>query len=257
MKRNLSVLLFGVILLIAGFCYLGSIFFDYNFTIFFDGWWTMFIIVPSFISILSNGPRSFNIGALLVGIFLLLVQLNLIPSRYVGEFLFAAIILYIGIALVVRYIRGPKQKSTFAYSTNYVPNNGQGGATYDTANTTQTGNFKYANIDSNDFPSHTAVLSGVEVSCNSSNFQGARLSAILGGIEIDLRNVIITSDITIYATAVMGGVDIIAPQNVRIALNKTDILGGTDCKAFTQPSDANVPLVTFVTTAILGGIDIK
>lgn len=256
MKRNLSVLLFGVILLIAGFCYLGSIFFDYSFTIFFDGWWTMFIIVPAFISMLSNGPRSVNIGALLIGVFLLLVQLDFIPSRYLGEYLLALIILYIGVALIVRYIRGPKPIANFVY--NSPPNNAQNAGNYE-PNNAQTNNnsFKYSSIDSNDFPSHTAVLSGVEVSCNSVNFKGARLAAILGGVEIDLRNVIITSDITIYATAVLGGIDILAPQNVRIALNKTDILGGTDCKAQAMPSDANVPLVNFVTTSILGGIDIK
>lgn len=267
MKRNITGLLCGVIFVLAGLIYVGSILFDYNFTIFFHGWWTLFIIVPSFISILSNGPRGFSIGAFTVGVLLLLTQLGIIKDDYLGEFIFATIILSIGVSLIVHFVRGPK-KNYNSYNScnsgaNYNANvNGSTdpNATYQANNNdTQAGNNdnKQRGTDPQDFPNYTAILSGVDARCTSTNFQGARISAILGGADIDLRSVVITQDITIYVTAFMGGVDILAPQNVRINVTRTDILGGTTMKAMSQPSDANVPLVTFETSTIMGGIEIK
>lgn len=245
MKRNISTLLLGVIFLLAGFCYIGSIFLDFSFTLFFDGWWTMFIIIPAFISILSNGPRAFNSAAMLVGVFLLLTRLDIIPSGYTNEALVAGVVLYIGVVLITRFIR---PAPPINYYTYVPPVNGE--------SKPYTASPK-ATVDQQDFPTYTAILTGINSRCSSTNFQGARVAAILGGVDLDLRNVIITKDITIYVTAIMGGVDILAPQNIRIGLNNTDILGSTSCTAIAQPSDSNVPLVNFVTTTVMGGIEIK
>lgn len=258
MRRNVTGLLVGVLFALAGMCYVGSLFFDYNFTIFFDGWWTLFIIVPSFVSILSNGPRSFNIAALFVGVMLLLTQLKIIPSDK-GEIIIATVILYIGAILIIHFIRGPRKTinngHNYNINVNTNTNDTEGGANYQ--NTQNTGKqHKYRNSDVSDFPTYTAILTGIDSCCTSTNFEGARISAILGGADIDLRSTIITKDITIYVTAILGGVDILAPQNVRISVNNTDILGGTTCKAMSQASDAVVPLVTFITTTVMGGIDI-
>ena len=54
---------------------------------------------------------------------------------------------------------------------------------------------------------------------------------MLGGIDLDLRTAVIQRDITITLTAVLGGIDVFLPQNIRIQLIRNDVLGGTDCKA--------------------------
>ena len=251
MKRNVAGLLCGIIFLLGGLAYVGSIIFGYNFNIFFTGWWTLFIIIPSFISILSNGPRGFNIGSISIGIVLLLEQQNVISIEYLGKLIVAIVILCIGLSLIINFIRGPKKYNNPCNNgVNYNVNiNGQ-------PNQTQN-DTKQRNPDQQDFPNYTAVLSGVDARCTSNNFKGARISAVLGGADIDMRSVVITQDIVIYVTAFMGGVDILAPQNVRINVTRTDILGGTTSKAMSQPSDANVPMVTFETNTFMGGIDIK
>lgn len=278
MKRNIAPLLFGVVFILAGLGYVGGVLFDWNFTIFFDGWWTLFLIVPAFISILSNGPKAANFAILLIGGLLLLHAQGVIPDGKFGMIIGASVVLFIGIALVVRFIRGPKQQtippqSTYTYSTN----NPMGGTTtinvdpsgvnyqtdssnHTSANTTYTANTSsnknYAS-DTTSQPNYNAILSGVDARNTSTDFQGAKIAAILGGVDLDLRDAVVTHDITIYATAVMGGIDIFAPQNVRIIIEKTDILGGTSCKAFSAPPDANVPIVTFNCTTVMGGIEIK
>lgn len=285
MKRSIAPLLFGIVFLIAGLGYVGSIFFDWNFTIFFRGWWTMFIIIPSFISILANGPRSFNIGAFMVGSLLLLSAQRIIPNDKTGVIIVCAVVVYIGITLIIHFIRGPKRvnynwSGNSSYNTNNsnttytqananpdLGANGETNTQYENSSSNQgnqnTGSYKHSNrygstySDTTEQPIYNAILSGVDAKNISTDFGGAKVSAILGGVDLDLRDVVINRDITIYVTAILGGVDIFAPQNVRIHLSKTDILGGTDCKAMTLPPDANVPLVTFVCNTIMGGIDIK
>ncbi len=265
MKKNISPLLFGIVFILAGLGYVGSAFFNWDFTIFFDGWWTLFIIIPSFISILSNGPRAFNVGAFLVGVLFLLSEMDppIISSDKMWEVVVSVVIIYIGLTLIIKFVRGPKEEN-YNY---HVPNGANSETTYTySGGDEHTGGMgsnehkagkSYVNFDSTACPNYNAILSGIDAKNTSIDFQGAKISAIMGGVDLDLRDTIITKDITIYATAIMGGIDILAPQNVRISISKTDILGGTSCSAMTQPQDANVPIVTFICTTIMGGIDIK
>lgn len=260
MKRNIAPLLFGVLFLLAGFGYIVSLIFNFSFDIFFDGWWTLFIIVPAFVSILSNGPRSFNIGALFIGVLFLLTQLDIIDSRYLGSLIIAILIIVAGIALISRFFYKPVPNIAGNYNINI--NTGSSETTYEQHTGSSTGGQQAQGggsgaYDQQSYPNYNAILSGINERNCSTDLQGARTSAILGGVEIDFRGAIITRDITIFATAVLGGIDIMAPLNVRINVNKTDILGGTTCTAISQAPDANVPIVTFVTTAILGGVEIK
>lgn len=243
MKKNISPLLFGVIFVLAGLGYLGNAIFGWDFNIFFDGWWTLFIIIPSFISILSNGPRGFNIAAFLVGIVLLLSQQipQIFRYEHAGIAIVSIIIISIGVTLITGFFRKPNNSGFYQ-----PPQNGP-----------EQPKSKNWSFDATNFPNYNAILSSVDTKNTSSNFEGARVSAVLGGIDLDLRDVIVTHDIAVYVTSIMGGVDIFAPQNVKIAINKTDILGGTDCKAYTMPQESDAPVVTFVCTTVMGGIDIK
>lgn len=278
MKKNITPLLFGIIFILGGLAYIGSIFFDWRFDLFFDGWWTLFIIVPAFVSMLANRPRPFNICALFIGVILLLSAQDIVPSNHIWTIIVSAVIIFAGLSLISTFFRNPKPTNmSYTYNIN-TPN---GSTTYEAGDTVYEANATasepnnttyepnqtnynnsyagntYKNQDSNSRPDYNAILSSVETKNTSNDFQGASISAILGGVELDLRDVIILRDIGIDCTAIMGGIDIWAPRNVRIALNKTDILGGTSCNALTMPADANVPLVTFTCTTVMGGIEIK
>lgn len=285
MKKNIAPLLFGIVFIIAGLGYVGSVLFHWNFTIFFDGWWTLFIIVPSFISICANGPKGFTVGAFLVGVLLLLSELGIWPVRYTGVAIVGVIIVSIGVTLIVNYFRQPKQPpvnpnvnpGNYNYSvggytvytnTNAGPDaSNPSGARPDAGGPTasqsapntgkNTAGGKYYAADPTDNPSYNAVLSSIETRNTSSNFSGAHIVAFWGGVDLDLRDAVVTHDITVYVTAVMGGVDILAPRNVRVNLSRTAVLGGVDCRAYTLGADSGAPVVNFVCTAVLGGIDVK
>jgi len=273
MKKSITPLLYGIVFIVAGLAYIASIFLDWNYN--FDGWWALLIMVPAFISILSSGFKAFNSIVFLVGATLFASEQGFIKDEQVGIAIIATVIIYVGIILIVHYIKGPKAKidySQYGYqnvNTNmgemgansesqsgYAPNN-SGENHQNPQDKKKHHSSKFSNIDNDPMPNYNAILSGVDAKNTSTDFKGAKISAIMGGADIDLRDVVITEDITIYITTIMGGVDVYAPRNVRIGVNKTNILGGTDCKAYTMPADANVPLVNFVCTTIMGGIDIK
>lgn len=261
MKKSIAPLLFGITFILAGIGYLGSAVLGWDFDLFFDGWWTLFIIIPSFVSILANGPRGFNITAFLIGVILLLSRQipHIFNYRHTGIAIVAVVIISIGVSLIAGFFRKPNNPTYF----NYQPNsNYQAPPQADDAQSqhqpyTEQPKSKTWSYDATNFPNYNAILSGVDTKNTSTNFEGARVSAILGSVDLDLRNAIVTHDITVYVTAILGGVDIFAPQNVKIAINKTDILGGTDCRAYTMPQESSAPVVTFVCTTVMGGIDIK
>ncbi|MFZ2538780.1 MAG: LiaF domain-containing protein [Oscillospiraceae bacterium] len=260
MKKSIAPLLFGIVFILAGIGYLGSVVLGWDFDVFFAGWWTLFIIVPSFISILSNGPRGFNLAAFFIGIVLLLSEQipQIFSYKTTGVAIVAVVIISIGVTLITNYFRKPNSATYFNYQQNntyQTPPQGNAGATgsYNTAQP-KGKNWSY---DATNCPNYNAILSGVDTKNTSTNFEGARVSAIMGGVDLDLRDAVVTHDITVYVTAIMGGVDIFAPQNVKIAINKTDILGGTECRAYTMPAESGAPVVTFVCTTVMGGIEIK
>ena len=89
-------------------------------------------------------------------------------------------------------------------------------------------------------------------------FNGAMLSAVFGGIELDLRNAIIRQNVTIDVSAVFGGIDIYVPSYVRVVENCSQVFGGVDNRA-TAPIGTNEQTITIYLngTCVFGGIDIK
>ncbi|MEG0570035.1 MAG: hypothetical protein RR497_00130, partial [Oscillospiraceae bacterium] len=255
MKRNITFLIMGVLFLLVGAGYIGNQIFGWSFSIFFNGWWTLFLIIPSFIGIVTNKSLGISIGAFVLGIALLLSELNIIPANIdIWAFLVPLIIVSIGITLIVKFFTSHGKKEEFKYQQNktYEPN-----ATNQEQSYQNSTNDDCRYSDNNPMPSYNGVLSGNEAKNSSKDFRGARISAILGGCEIDLSDAVVLHDCVIYCTAILGGIELKAPKNIKIILDKTSILGGTECTAMCIPEQGIGPTVKFVTTSILGGVEIK
>ena len=103
MKKNNSVgIILGLLFLVIGGGYLAEVFglID-NFTIFFDGWWSLFIIVPCFCGLCGKGEG--KIGYLIgiaIGLFLLLMAQDVLDGRKLWALLLAAICVLIGVNLI-------------------------------------------------------------------------------------------------------------------------------------------------------------
>jgi len=79
--------------------------------------------------------------------------------------------------------------------------------------------------------------------------------AYFGGLTVDLRNAVITQNISIDAIAVFGGVDILLPANVTVKLSDNSMFGG--CSKHRNNAAADAPTVYVNAVAMFGGVEVK
>jgi len=232
LRRNISRSLFGIILICAAVAVFGNslgwwIVDDFN------GWWTLFLIIPGIAGLVSYG---FNIGSacmVLIGAWLLAREQNWISSPLANSMIWVVILMLIGLKLIFGSFRG-----------NKVPNSP---VMFD--------GIKDAN-DSSNTVNYSAIFGSVEVSNNSLSLCGGSVSAIFGGAGLDLREAVPVDGAVIEANAIFGGVVIYAPKNCRIQINGIPFFGGCNCKA-QRPNDAALPLITIKYSCVFGGVEVK
>ena len=194
--------------------------------IFFDGWWTLFIIIPSLIGLFSGNDKTANIIGLLIGTFLLLVCRNILDFDILWKLAVPVIIAVIGIKMIFGGIGGNR------------------------------GFVKSIEANSDDIKTGFAAFSGQDINFDNETFKGAELTAVFGGIKCDLRNAVFESDTVINACCIFGGTDIFLPDNVNIKVNSNSLFGGIDNKKH-QNSNDNQYTVYLNGTCIFGGVDVK
>ena len=68
MGRNLGNLLWGLIFIVVGVVLAGNVFNFWHVSLFFDGWWTLFIIIPCVFSMFQGGVNVSNVLGTAVGV---------------------------------------------------------------------------------------------------------------------------------------------------------------------------------------------
>jgi len=105
----------------------------------------------------------------------------------------------------------------------------------------------------------TAVFGGPKLVSTARSFHGGWLTAIFGGITLDLRGAQPAPEgASINATVAFGGIDILVPKGWRISLRTTPIFGGVEDKtdhSVTPSEDA--PVLHVDAVCLFGGIEIK
>lgn len=82
--------------------------------------------------------------------------------------------------------------------------------------------------------------------------------AVAGGGDFDLREARFASGVTeIEVIAVMGGVEIILPEGIRVEVVGAAVLGGFEHKAGTPVEDPGAPVVRISGLAVAGGVDVS
>ena len=118
------------------------------------------------------------------------------------------------------------------------------------------GFIKSIEANGDDIKTGFAAFSGQDIRFDNEIFKGAELTAVFGGIKLDLRNAVFESDTVINACCIFGGADILLPDNVNIKVNSNSLFGGIDNKKH-QNSNDNQYTVYLNGTCIFGGIDVK
>lgn len=289
MKKNNSIgIVLGLLFLVIGAGYLAEVlgFID-NFTIFFDGWWTLFIIVPCFCGLFGKGGGKIgNLIGIAIGLFLLLAAQGVLRGEKLWALLVAVICVLIGVNLIFpkkkqnvasekaeaytdRFDRGRAEnvntardagveRFTDAEVVEEGPLSESGELSTETTGYAGENKESYENVGDTDKIVCSAVFSGRDIRVDNSYFNGADLSALFGGIDMNLKNALIRKNVTIEVKAVFGGIDIIMPADVRVVVDVTPILGGVENGTRTPlGADENTPTVFIKGTCLFGGVEVK
>jgi class 3 adenylate cyclase len=82
--------------------------------------------------------------------------------------------------------------------------------------------------------------------------------ALMGGVTLDLRSAEIEgSELVINAVAVMGGVDVIVPEGIRVEMTGVALLGGKDCRLRDVRPVPGSPIVRVRVFALMGGVTVR
>lgn len=102
----------------------------------------------------------------------------------------------------------------------------------------------------------SAILGGGEYTFSSKKLKGGKLTAIMGGGDIDLRNCAFeSSEIYMDVFILMGGYEIHVPRDWNVIIRATPLLGGVDNK--TDKLDDSGKDVIITGTIVMGGLEIK
>jgi hypothetical protein len=185
----------------------------------FSTWWPVVVIVAGAFMFFAN-PTHWVVPLLIVaaGIGLLLSTLDIAD---IGAYLWPGLLVIVG--LIVIFGRRPKWEH---------------GATGDTV-------------------SNFTVFSGSELVSRSQQFQGGNLTALFGGVQLDLRDAGLASPNSLDVFAAFGAVEITVPHGWHVVIKGFPLFGGFENATTKESVGPDAPTLVVNGTAMFGGIEIK
>ena len=228
--KDLSRILWGIVLVLLGIIWGLNATGVTNIDIFFDGWWTLFIIVPSAISLVNpkNNGKVSSVICLVIGIFLLLGSLDVFDFDILWEILLPTIVVIVGLSLIF----GNKIKADVKE--------------------------KIDNADFSNVEVITATFGEQNINKAGEKFEKANLDAVFGSIKLDLRDADLKNETYIKASAIFAGITILVPKDVEVKIKSTPIFGGVTNECLDEKTNKNTKKTIYVDGfALFGGIEIK
>lgn len=224
--RKFGNLLWGIVFIILGLIFALNTLGIANINIFFNGWWTLFIIIPCLIGFIKGPERMGDLIGLIIGIALLLCAQGYIGFDIIIKLTIPFILIMIGIYLVFK-----------EFFNNKITE-------------------KIKSLNKTGLKEYVATFGENKVNMQNEEFDGADLTAVFGAVDMDLKGAIIKSEQVINATAIFGGIEIRVPENVNVKVKSTSIFGGVGNKV-NNSKDENIPTIYINAVCMFGGVDIK
>lgn len=226
-KSKIFSVIIGLLFLAGAAVFVANQFFDMKLELFFDGWWTLFLIIPGFMGLFGRGTRIGGLGMILCGGCLLARAQGLLPETVsVWKIIVACILVMIGLSIIA---------AAFGF---------HGGSRRSKCDIPEGGSCDISAV----FGERKVDYSGIE-------FCGGDVNGIFGSVELDMRGAVINSDCKLEANAVFGNVVILAGANARYAVSGTPIFGSVNDSSI-QP-DKELPTVTVNASSVFGSVEVK
>lgn len=200
--KQLKPIIWGIAIIALGIIFGGNALGLFNLDIFFDGWWTLFIIVPSVVSFITDKDKIMSLGFIAVGIILLLAAQNVFSYDIAWKIILAIFLIVTGLTIIIKSLFHSKNDQEVAKKV------------------------AEAEKDGKTMDSQFAAFSGTDRIYKDEVFNGSNVAAIFGGVKLDLRHAKFEKDTVIKAFTLFGGIDIIVPDDVKVKLKSGFIFGG-------------------------------
>lgn len=103
-----------------------------------------------------------------------------------------------------------------------------------------------------------AVLSATRVATRSSRFRHASLTALLGGVTLDLTEALPeATGAVVDASAILGSITILVPRGWLVDVRGIPVLGGWDDTTDRTSVGSGAPRIEVRALVVLGGLEVK
>ena len=224
-KKNIF---WGVVLVLLGLIFGLNALGITDINVFFDGWWTLFIIVPCFVGLFTERDKTGNLIGLGIGVALLLACRDILSFQLLWKLLLPAVLVIVGFSIILKGTFTDKAARQFVLENKNDP-------------------------QARDY---CATFSGQKLNFYGERFNGARLNAIFGSVKCDLTGSVIDHDVVVDCCAVFGGIDVIVPENYRVKICANSIFGGVSEE---KPHNKQEGAVTVYIngSCVFGGVSVK
>ena len=224
--KQVSRIMWGIVLVALGVVFALNALNITDIDVFFKGWWTLFIIVPSFISVFTDKDKTGGIIGLSVGLILLLGCRDLIDLRTIWKLIIPVVIILIGIELIFKGAFDKKAKEAIKKLKN-------------------SGQLKSSSVF---FSNKTENYAG-------QTFNGADFSAVFGRLDCNLNGVYLERDVLIKINNVFGTVNITVPDAVNVTVTSNSLFGGVTNRI--PQNDANMLTIYIDAKCLFGSVEIN
>ena len=233
-KFNFSSIIWGIILVAAGVIFALNALEITNIDVFFKGWWTLFIIIPCAVNLVSERDDIMgNLFGIALGVFLLLCARDVLDYSIIWKLLLPVFVVALGLKLLIKGIFGRKYKDFDDEDDDEDDEN---------------------DAESDGFDTSNVIFSSHRISYDSKEFRFAELNVVFGGATLDLRNAVIEGDCKVRIHCVFGGATVFVPENVNVKVNGSGVFGGVSDKTDHREC---APTVYIKSDFVFGGITVK
>lgn len=186
--NNVKRTIWGIVLICVGVLLVLEKLHLLHFNPLFQGWWALFVIVPSAISLITEKNRLASFWGLTAGVLLLLCARNILEWQDMGYIFLAFFIASIGMAML--FHPWPKKEKVSELTE--------------------------VNRDGLHFKKLDVAFSHQEVSYDDQLFEGLDIKSSFGLARCDLRQAEIQNNAVINVQCAFGGVEILVPADVTV-----------------------------------------
>ncbi len=188
-------------------------------------WWPVLFLLAAVFELLARPPKWVSATVFgVLGLLLLATTADVLDAT-VRALLWPLAIIGLGVWLLAR--RPPRPSGTSPTATD-------GGEALDV----------------------TSVFSGRRVVSTAARFRGGSVTAVLGGVDVDLVGARIEREAVLDVVALFGGIDIEVPLGWHVVVDGPAVFGGHDNNV-PATSDPDAPTLRVRATAIFGGVEVK